>query len=70
MIEAAEKVEEGEPPVEEDEGISPRADFASEASAAEVQISSAPEPVYSEAATVESAEEEKPENASKDDAAK
>src|SRR5947209_286521 len=70
MIEAAEKVEEGEPPVEEDEGISPRADFASEASAPEVQISSAPEPVYSEAATVESAKEEKPENASKDDAAK
>ena len=70
MIEAAEKVEEGMPPVEEDEGISPRADFASEASAAEVQISSAPEPVYSEAATVENAEEEKPENASKDDAAK
>ncbi|HKC64553.1 MAG TPA: transcription termination factor NusA [Pyrinomonadaceae bacterium] len=70
MIEAAEKVEEGEPPVEEDEAISPRADFASEASAPEVQISSAPEPVYSEAATVESAKEEKPENASKDDAAK
>ena len=70
MIEAAEKVEEGEPPVEEDAGLSPRADFASEASAPEVQISSAPEPVYSEAATVESAEEEKPENASKDDAAK
>lgn len=70
MIEAAEKVEEGEPPVEEEEAISPRASFASEASAPEVQISSAPEPVYSEAATVESAEEEKPENASKDDAAK
>src|SRR5437868_13279498 len=70
MIEAAEKVEEGEPPVEEDAGLSPRADFASEASAPEVQISSAPEPVYSEAATVESAEEEKPENASKDDTAK
>ncbi|MDQ3920120.1 MAG: transcription termination factor NusA, partial [Acidobacteriota bacterium] len=70
MIEAAEKVEEGAPPVEEDAPPSPRGDFASEASAPEVQISSAPEPVYSEAATVESAEEEKPEDASKDDAAK
>src|SRR5436853_7649140 len=39
MIEVAEKVGEGEPPVEEDEGISPRADFASESSAPEVQTS-------------------------------
>lgn len=70
MIEAAEKVEEGAPPVEEDAPLSPRADFASEASAPEVQISSAPEPVYSEAATVESVVEEKPKDASKDDAAK
>jgi N utilization substance protein A len=68
MIEAAEKVGEGEPPVEDDEGISPRADFASEASAPEVQISSAPEPVYSEAATVES-EDEKQQDASEDNAA-
>jgi N utilization substance protein A len=69
MIEAAEKVGEGEPPVEEDEGISPRADFASEASAPEVQISSAPEPVYSEAATVESETDEKQQDASEDNAA-
>ena len=69
MIEAAEKVGEGEPPVEEDEGMSPRADFASEASAPEVQISSAPEPVYSEAATVESETDEKQQDASEDNAA-
>lgn len=68
MIAAAEKIGEGEPPVEEDEGISPRADFASEASAPEVQISSAPEPVYSEAETVES-EDEKQADASEDNAA-
>ncbi|MCA1850610.1 MAG: KH domain-containing protein, partial [Acidobacteria bacterium] len=44
MIEAAEKVDEGEPPVEEDAGLlSPRGDFASETSAPEVQTSSAPE---------------------------
>ncbi|MCA1850497.1 MAG: hypothetical protein LC672_05485, partial [Acidobacteria bacterium] len=70
MIEAAEKVGEGEPPVEEDEGLlSPRGDFASEASAPEVQTSSAPEPTYSEAATVESAEDEKQADASEDNAA-
>jgi N utilization substance protein A len=70
MIEAAEKVGEGEPPVEEDEGISPRADFASESSAPEVQTSSAPEPSRSsEAATDESASEEKHTDASKDNAA-
>lgn len=68
MIEAAEKVGEGAPPVEDNEGISPRADFASEASAPEVQISSAPEPVYSEAATVES-KNKKQEDASEDNAA-
>ncbi|HEX8844913.1 MAG TPA: transcription termination factor NusA [Pyrinomonadaceae bacterium] len=67
MIEAAEKVGEGEPPVEEDEAISPRADFASEASAPEVQTSSAPVP--QEAATVESAEDEKQMEASEDNAA-
>ncbi|HMF55549.1 MAG TPA: transcription termination factor NusA [Pyrinomonadaceae bacterium] len=65
VIEAASRVGEGEPPVEEDAGISPEADFASEASAPEVQVSSAPEPVYSEAATVES-KEEKPVDASND----
>ena len=70
MIEVAEKVGEGEPPVEEDEGISPRADFASESSAPEVQTSSAPvPPLSSEAAGGESAHEEKHTDASKDNAA-
>jgi N utilization substance protein A len=70
MIEAAEKVGEGEPPVEEDAGISPRADFASESSAPEVQTSSAPvPPLSSEAAGGESAHEEKHTDASKDNAA-
>jgi N utilization substance protein A len=69
MIEAAGKIGEGEPPVEEDAGISPRADFASEASAPEVQTSSAPEPSYSEAATVESDDDEKQSDASEDNAA-
>jgi N utilization substance protein A len=69
MIEAAEKVGEGDSPVEEETVMSPRADFASEASAPEVQTSSAPEPVYSEAATVESETDEKHEDASEDNAA-
>ncbi len=69
MIEAAGKVGEGEPPVEEDAGLSPRADFASEASAPEVQTSSAPEPSSSEAETVESDENEKQSDASEDNAA-
>lgn len=66
MIEAAEKVGEGEPPVEDDSPLSPRGDFAMEASAPEVQVTSAPEPSYSEAATVESDEKH---DASEDDAA-
>ena len=70
MIEAAVKVDEGDAPVEEETVMSPRADFASEASAPEVQTSSAPEPSKSEAATVESADEEKPTSASEDDAAR
>lgn len=71
MIEAAEKVGEGEPPVEEDEGLqSPRADFASEASAPEAQTSSAPVPdSSSEAAGNESADDEKQIDASEDNAA-
>jgi N utilization substance protein A len=70
MIDAAEKVGEGEPPVEEDAGeLSPRADFASEASAPEVQTSSAPAPESSsEAARVESASDEKHTDASEDHA--
>ncbi|HEX8138913.1 MAG TPA: transcription termination factor NusA [Pyrinomonadaceae bacterium] len=59
-IEAAAQVGEEEPPVEEDEPFSPVADFASEASAPEVQTTSAPVPQYKEeAATDESAQEEK-----------
>jgi N utilization substance protein A len=70
MIDAAGKVGEGEPPIEEETGISPRADFASEASAPEVQTSSAPEPpLSSEAATVEGDETEKHTDASEDNAA-
>jgi N utilization substance protein A len=69
MIDAAGKVGEGEPPVEEDAGISPRADFASEASAPEVQTSSAPEPPNSsEAARIESASDEKQPDASENNA--
>jgi N utilization substance protein A len=69
MIEAASKVGEGEAPVEEDTPLSPRADYASEASAPEVQTSSAPEPSYSEAATVKSDDDEKQTDASEDNAA-
>jgi transcription termination/antitermination protein NusA len=60
-IEAAAQVGEEEPPVEEDEPFSPVADFASEASAPEVQTTSAPVPQYKEeaATTDESAQEEK-----------
>jgi hypothetical protein len=71
-IDAASHVGEGEPPVEEDAGsFSPEADFASEASAPEVQTSSAPAPEYREdvAAPVESDEEEKSMNSSEDNAA-
>ena len=54
MIEAAEKVGEGEPPVEDDAPISPRGDFASEASAPEVQSYFGARPPYEgEAAPVE-----------------
>jgi N utilization substance protein A len=71
-IEAAGEIGEGEPPVEEEGGFSPEADFASEASAPEVQATSAPEPQYrEEAAPVESntADVEESADASKDDAA-
>jgi len=69
-IEAAASVGEGEPPREEEVGeFSPEADFASEASAPEVQVTSAPEPrVSEEAAPVESTADEKQRDAS-DDAA-
>src|SRR2546428_1873090 len=59
-IEAAGRIGEGEPPVEEESPFSPRADFASEASAPEVQNSFAPEPpVDKEAAADGSLDEEK-----------
>ncbi len=73
-IEAAGRIGEGEPPVEEEvAAFSPQGDFASEASAPEVQTSSAPAPEYREdvAAPAESddEEEEKPMNSSEDNAA-
>jgi len=69
-IEAAGRIGEGEPPIEEETGFSPRADFASEASAPEVQTSSIPEPEdRAEAAGVENDGEEKQMNASDDNAA-
>jgi N utilization substance protein A len=70
-IEAAGRVGDGEPPLEEEvAAFSPEADFASEASAPEIQVTSAPEPQYrEEAAAVESTETEKQMDAS-DDAAK
>jgi N utilization substance protein A len=71
-IEAAGQVGEGEPPVEEESGFSPEADFASEASAPEIQVTSAPAPQYSvEAATDKSAsaDAEESADATQDDAA-
>ena len=60
-IEAAGRIGEGEPPVEEESGFSPRADFASEASAPEVETSFAPAPPDSEEAAADgSVDEEKP----------
>lgn len=60
-IEAAGRIGEGEPPVEEEvAAFSPQGDFASEASAPEVQVTSAPEPQYrEEAAPVEGQDTEK-----------
>jgi hypothetical protein len=73
-IEAAGKIGEGEPPVEEEGGFSPVADFASEASAPEIQVTSAPVAQYREevAPTEESApaEAEESADAPKDDAAR
>ena len=71
MIEAAEQADEGEPPVEEETGFSPQGVFASEASAPEVQVSSAPAPQYREEAVVpdDGAADEKQDDASQDDAA-
>jgi N utilization substance protein A len=72
-IEAASRIGEGDAPVEEEvAAFSPQGDFASEASAPEVQTSSAPAPEYREdvAAPGESdAEEENTMNSSEDNAA-
>ncbi|MBC7909834.1 MAG: transcription termination/antitermination protein NusA [Pyrinomonadaceae bacterium] len=72
-IEAAGRVGEGASPVEEEGGFSPKAGFASEASAPEVQVTSAPVPQYrEEAAPVESeiADADESADADKDDAAR
>jgi N utilization substance protein A len=70
-IEAADRIDEGDPPVEEETGFSPRADFASEGSAPEVQTNSVPDSVDSveEAAGVEDETDEKQMDASEDNAA-
>jgi hypothetical protein len=71
-IEAASRIGEGDAPVEEEvAAFSPQADFASEASAPEVQTSSAPAPEYQKdvAAPGESDEEENQMNSSEDNAA-
>jgi N utilization substance protein A len=64
-IDAAGRVGEGEPPVEEESGFSPQADFASEASAPEVASAPVPQ-VNEEAAPDESTEDEKQTDASPD----
>jgi hypothetical protein len=70
-IEAAGRVGEGEPPVEEDAPFSPVADLGGEASAPEIQVTSVPAPQYrEEAATVGDAPaDEKQTDASEDNAA-
>jgi len=69
-IEAASQVGEDAPPVEEEAGFSPEASFASEASAPEVQTTSAPVPQYKEeAAPVESDDQDEKQDASTEDAA-
>jgi N utilization substance protein A len=63
-IEAAGRIGEGEPPVEEESPFSPRADFASEASAPEVQTSIAPEPPVDEEAAADGSVDEEKQDAS------
>ncbi|MBA3804962.1 MAG: transcription termination/antitermination protein NusA [Acidobacteria bacterium] len=66
-IEAAGQVGEEEPPVEEEATFSPVADFASEASAPEVQTTSAPVPQYrEEAVPAESEDHDEKQDASTD----
>jgi N utilization substance protein A len=65
-IEAAGQVGEDDAPVEDDEPFSPVADFASEASAPEVQTTSAPEPQYREEAVPVEGETDEKQDASPD----
>ncbi|MEA2172654.1 MAG: transcription termination/antitermination protein NusA [Blastocatellia bacterium] len=70
-IEAAGRIGEGAPPVEEDEPFSPVADLGGEASAPEIQVTSAPEPQYREEAarSGNAPADEKQTDASEDNAA-
>jgi hypothetical protein len=70
-IEAAGRIGEGAPPVEDESPFSPVADLGGEASAPEVQVTSAPEPQYREEAVPagDSLADEKQNDASEDDAA-
>ncbi len=63
-IEAAGRIGEGEPPVEEDSPFSPRSDFASEVSAPEVETSFAPEPPVDEEAAADGSVDEEKQDAS------
>ena len=63
-IEAAGRIGEGEPPVEEESPFSPRADFASEGSAPEVETSFAPEPPVDEEAAADGSVDEEKQDAS------
>ena len=65
-IEAAGRVGEGEQPVEEEGPFSPRADFASEASAPEVQNSFTPAPPVNEDAAADGSVAEEKQDASED----
>ena len=63
-IEAAGRIGEGDPPVEEESPFSPRADFASESSAPEVETSIAPEPPVDEEAAADGSVDEEKQDAS------
>jgi len=65
-IEAAGRVGEGEPPVEEEGPFSPRADFASEASAPEVENSFTPAPPVNEEAAADGSVADEKQDASQD----
>jgi len=65
-IEAAGRVGEGDPPQEEESSFSPRADFASEASAPEVQNSFTPAPPVDEQAAADGSVTEEKQDASSD----